>query len=184
MGCAGQIVLPVGYLKECYNYVHQAGGLCIADEGRMKDTIMKIRWNIYVLSTPVQVGFGRVGEAFWGFQTQDVIPDIVTLGKRTSRSPLHVENNFFIHVCCVAIGNGFPMAAVVTTRAIADAFANGMEYFNTFGGCTAACAVGVAVLDVIKNENLQENALQVRQLQLVAHKGPQTGCIARLVNSF
>lgn len=86
----------------------------------------------------VQIGFGRIGKAFWGFETQDVVPDIVTMGK--------------------PIGNGFPMAAVVTTRAIADAFANGMEYFNTFGGCTAACAVGLAVLRVLKQEKLQQNA--------------------------
>jgi 4-aminobutyrate aminotransferase-like enzyme len=82
----------------------------------------------------VQVGFGRVGTHFWGFETQEVVPDIVTLGK--------------------SIGNGFPLGCVVTTKEIAESFAQ-LEYFNTFGGNTVACAVGVAVLEVIENENLQ-----------------------------
>jgi 4-aminobutyrate aminotransferase-like enzyme len=84
------------------------------------------------------VGFGRAGSHFWAFETQDVVPDIVTLGK--------------------PIGNGHPLAAVVTTAEIADAFANGMEYFNTFGGNPVSCAIGMAVLDVIEKEGLQENA--------------------------
>jgi len=87
------------------------------------------------------VGFGRVGTHFWGFETQDVVPDIVTLGK--------------------PIGNGHPLAAVITSAEIAQSFDNGMEYFNTFGGNPVSCAVGMAVLDVLKNEGLQENALQV-----------------------
>ena len=78
---------------------------------------------------------------FWGFETQNVVPDIVTMGK--------------------PIGNGHPMAAVVTTSEIADAFANGMEYFNTFGGNPVSCAIGNAVLDVIEEECLQSKALQV-----------------------
>jgi 4-aminobutyrate aminotransferase-like enzyme/Ser/Thr protein kinase RdoA (MazF antagonist) len=121
MGCGGQIVFPKGYLKHAYRHIRNAGGLCIADE--------------------VQVGFARVGTHFWGFETQDVIPDIVTLGK--------------------PIGDGFPLAAVVTRPEIADAFANGMEYFNTYGGNPVSCAVGLAVLDVIEEEKLQENALNV-----------------------
>jgi 4-aminobutyrate aminotransferase-like enzyme len=98
--------------------VRAAGGVCIADE--------------------VQVGFGRAGSAFWAFQTQGVVPDIVTMGK--------------------PIGNGFPLAAVAATRAVADAFADGMEYFNTYGGNPVACAAGLAVLDVIEAEGLQERA--------------------------
>jgi len=119
--CGGQIVLPDGYLRLVYQQVRAGGGVCIADE--------------------VQVGFGRVGEKFWGFETQEVVPDIVTIGK--------------------PIGNGHPLAAVVTTLEIADAFANGMEYFNTFGGNPVSCAVGLAVLETIKTENLQQNALEV-----------------------
>ena len=86
----------------------------------------------------MQIGFGRVGKHFWGFQLQHVVPDIVTLGK--------------------PIGNGHPLGAVITTREIAESFANGMEYFNTFGGSQVSCAVGTAVLDVIEEENLQERA--------------------------
>jgi 4-aminobutyrate aminotransferase-like enzyme len=121
LSCGGQIILPKGYLQTAYRHVRQAGGLCIADE--------------------VQVGFGRLGTHFWGFQTQDVIPDIVTLGK--------------------PIGNGHPLAAVITTPEIATSFANGMEYFNTYGGNPVSCAVGLAVLDVIEEEQLQARALSV-----------------------
>ena len=117
----GQVVLPPGYLAEAYRHVRAAGGVCIADE--------------------VQVGFGRLGTHFWGFETQGVIPDVVVMGK--------------------PIGNGFPLAAVVTTREIAAAFDNGMEYFATFGGNPVACAVGLAVLDVLRDEHLQERARRV-----------------------
>lgn len=121
LSCGGQIVLPEGYLKSAYQHVREAGGLCISDE--------------------VQVGFGRVGEAFWGFQLQGVVPDIVTLGK--------------------PIGNGHPLGAVVCTRAVADAFANGMEYFSTFGGNPASCAIGHEVLKIVQDNNLQKHALTV-----------------------
>jgi len=118
---AGQIVLPRCYLAEAYRHVRAAGGVCIADE--------------------VQVGFGRLGTYFWGFETQGVVPDIVVLGK--------------------PIGNGFPLAAVVTTEAIAASFDNGMEFFSTFGGNPVACAAGLAVLDVMEEERLQERARRV-----------------------
>jgi len=121
LGCGGQIVLPDGYLETAYAAVRAAGGVAIADE--------------------VQVGFGRVGTHVWGFETQGVTPDIVTLGK--------------------PIGNGYPLGAVITRPEIADAFDNGMEYFNTFGGTQAACAVGMAVLDVMRDERLQAHALEV-----------------------
>jgi 4-aminobutyrate aminotransferase-like enzyme len=90
----------------------------------------------------VQVGFGRVGTPhWWAFETQGVTPDIVTLGK--------------------PMGNGHPLAAVVTTPDIAAAFDNGMEYFNTYGGNPVSCAVGLAVLDVIEEEGLRDNAAWV-----------------------
>jgi 4-aminobutyrate aminotransferase-like enzyme/Ser/Thr protein kinase RdoA (MazF antagonist) len=117
----GQIVLPPGYLAEVYRVVRAAGGLCIADE--------------------VQVGFGRLGTHFWGFEAQGVVPDIVVLGKPA--------------------GNGFPLGAVVTTPEVAAAFANGMEFFSTFGGNPVACAAGLAVLDVVRDEGLQERARRV-----------------------
>jgi 4-aminobutyrate aminotransferase-like enzyme len=131
LGCGGQIMLPDQYLAESFRHVRAADGLCIVDE--------------------IQVGFGRVGSHFWAFETQDVVPDIVTLGK--------------------PIGNGHPLAAVITTAEIADAFANGMEYFNTFGGNPVSCAIGMAVLDVIENEGLQENARRAGKRLLEGMQG-------------
>jgi 4-aminobutyrate aminotransferase-like enzyme/Ser/Thr protein kinase RdoA (MazF antagonist)/murein DD-endopeptidase MepM/ murein hydrolase activator NlpD len=127
----GQIVLPPGYLAAVYERVRAAGGVCIADE--------------------VQVGFGRLGAAFWGFELQGVVPDIVVLGK--------------------PIGNGFPLGAVVTTPAIAAAFDNGMEFFSTFGGSPVACAAGLAVLDVIRDEGLQARAARVGGRLLAGLRG-------------
>ena len=120
-GVAGQIVLPNGFLSRAYESIRDRGGVAIADE--------------------VQVGFGRCGEAFWAFEMQGVVPDIVVLGK--------------------PMGNGHPMAAVVTTPGISSAFDNGMEYFNTFGGNPVSCAIGRAVLQVIEEESLQEHARTV-----------------------
>ena len=117
----GQIVFPPDYLVEVYKMTRAAGAVSIADE--------------------VQVGFGRLGTHFWGFETQGIVPDIAVFGK--------------------PIGNAFPLAAVVTTREIAASFANGMEFFSTFGGNPVACAAGLAVLDVLRDENLQQNALTV-----------------------
>ncbi len=121
LSCGGQIEPPLHYLRHAFDGARAAGALCIADE--------------------VQVGFGRMGSHFWGFQTQDAMPDIVTMGK--------------------PIGNGHPLGAVVTTRAVADAFANGMEYFNTFGGNPVSCAAGLAVLEVIREGDLQRNAHRI-----------------------
>ncbi len=131
LGCGGQIVLPDYYFEEVYRHVRAAGGVCIADE--------------------VQVGFGRVGTHFWGFETQGVVPDIVTMGK--------------------PIGNGHPLAAVVTTPEIAASFDNGMEYFNTFGGNPVSCAIGLAVLDVIADEQLQAHAQRVGERLLAGLRG-------------
>lgn len=91
-----------------------------------------------VIADEVQIGFGRVGTDLWSFSAAGVVPDIVSLGK--------------------PIGNGFPLGAVVTTREIGDSFANGMEYFNTFGGSPVSCAAGLAVLDVLEEEKLQAHA--------------------------
>jgi 4-aminobutyrate aminotransferase-like enzyme/Ser/Thr protein kinase RdoA (MazF antagonist) len=117
-GCGGQVVFPDTYLKTAAQMVRAAGGLVIIDE--------------------VQTGFGRVGNHLWAHGPQNLVPDIVTLGK--------------------PIGNGHPMAAVVTTPEIARAFANGMEFFSSFGGNPVSCAVGMAVLDVLEDEQLQERA--------------------------
>jgi alanine-glyoxylate transaminase / (R)-3-amino-2-methylpropionate-pyruvate transaminase len=119
-GVGGCVVFPDGYLEAVYRFVRQAGGLCIADE--------------------VQTGFGRMGSHFWGFATQGVIPDIVTMAK--------------------GIGNGYPLAAVVTTPEIGQVLAQRI-HFNTFGGNPVAMAVGKAVLEVIEREKLQENAYRL-----------------------
>ena len=121
VGCGGQVPLAKGYLKEIYTEIRNQGGVCISDE--------------------VQTGFGRLGDVFWGFEAQDVVPDIVILGK--------------------PMGNGHPMGAVVCTNEIADAFNNGMEFFSSFGGNPVSCAVGQAVLYVIEEEQLQQNAKTV-----------------------
>ncbi len=119
-GVGGFVEFPQGYLKQTYEYVRAAGGVCIADE--------------------VQTGFGRTGTHFWGFETQDVIPDIVTMAK--------------------GIGNGCPLAAVVTTHKIAASL-QGKIHFNTFGGNPVVSAMGKAVLEVIEQENLQANSLKL-----------------------
>jgi 4-aminobutyrate aminotransferase-like enzyme/Ser/Thr protein kinase RdoA (MazF antagonist) len=93
------------------------------------------------IADEVQVGLGRVGTHTWGFELQGVVPDIVTCGK--------------------PIGNGHPLGAVITTPEIAASFANGMEYFNTFGGNPVSMAAGLAVLDVLAEEGLQQHALEV-----------------------
>ena len=121
-GCAGQIELPRAYLHSVYDLVRRCGGVCIADE--------------------IQVGFGRTGK-FWGFESSQVVPDIITLGK--------------------PMGNGHPIAAVVTSRSIAQAFDNGMEYFNSFGGNPVSCAIANSVLSIINSEGLREHALHTGQ---------------------
>jgi len=145
LSCGGQIILPPGYLREAYRAVRAAGGVCVADE--------------------VQTGFGRAGSHFWMFETQGVVPDIVTMGK--------------------PIGNGHPMGAVVTTPEIAASFANGMEYFNTFGGNPVSCAIGLAVLDAIRDEGLQENAREtgaylMGRLRELAERHPLIGDVRGL----
>jgi len=130
LGCAGQVFLAPGFLQASYAAARAAGAVCIADE--------------------VQTGFGRAGSRFWMFETQGVVPDILTLGK--------------------PIGNGHPIGAVVTTRQIAESFSNGMEYFNTFGGNPVSCAAGLAVLDVIRDEGLQENARETGARMLAGLK--------------
>ena len=109
---------PRGFLADAVRHVQTAGGLFIADE--------------------VQPGFGRLGEAMWGFQRHGVVPDLVTMGK--------------------PMGNGHPIAAVAARPDVFARFAKRRHYFNTFGGNSVSCAVALAVLEVIRNENLLENA--------------------------
>lgn len=120
-GNAGGIPLPQGYLKSVYEMVRARGGVCIADE--------------------VQVGFGRLGHYFWGFEEQDVVPDIITVAK--------------------GMGSGQPLGAVITRRDIADALENEGYFFSSSGGSPVSCAVGMKVLDIMRDEALQQNAREV-----------------------
>jgi len=116
------------------------GGQIIPPAGFMKRAFSAVRDHGGVcIADEVQVGFGRAGTHMWAFESLGVVPDIVTLGK--------------------PIGNGHPLAAVVTTPEIAASFDTGMEYFNTFGGNPVSSAIGLAVLEVIEKENLQHHAL-------------------------
>ncbi len=120
-GNAGGMALPDGYLQQVYAAVRAAGGYAIADE--------------------VQVGYGRLGEWFWGFDQQGVVPDIVSIAKST--------------------GNGYPLGAVITSRAIAEAFSSQGYFFSSTGGSPLSCAIGLTVLDVLRDEDLQGNAARV-----------------------
>lgn len=109
---------PPGFLSEAVDAIHEAGGLFIADE--------------------VQPGFGRTGDAMWGFLRHGISPDIVTLGK--------------------PMGNGHPIAGLVVRPDVVERFGRNARYFNTFGGNPVSCAAGMAVLDVIETQNLREAA--------------------------
>ncbi|PZA11241.1 aspartate aminotransferase family protein [Rhodopseudomonas palustris] len=117
----GVVAGPQGFLKQAVDAIHRAGGLFVADE--------------------VQPGFGRTGDAMWGFLRHDVKPDIVTIGK--------------------PMGNGYPMAGVILRPEVVAEFGARARYFNTFGGNPVAAAAGMAVLNVIKDEKLVENARDV-----------------------
>jgi 4-aminobutyrate aminotransferase-like enzyme len=119
--CSGVVEPPPGYLSKVAEIVRAAGGVFIADE--------------------VQPGLGRTGRNFWGFEADDFVPDIVTMGK--------------------PMGNGHPMAATVMQRPIISEFAKQADYFNTFGGNPVSSAVGLAVLDILEEEGLQQNAATV-----------------------
>ncbi len=141
-GNAGGMALPDGYLQQVYAAVRAAGGLAISDE--------------------VQVGYGRLGEWFWGFMQQDAVPDIVAIAKST--------------------GNGYPLGAVITSRAVADGFRSQGYFFSSTGGSPLSCAIGMTVLDVLRDEGLQENAARVgahlkARLQALQHKHPIIGTV-------
>ena len=117
-GNAGGMALPDGYLEAVYAAVRSHGGLCVADE--------------------VQVGYGRLGEWFWGFEQQAVVPDVVAVAK--------------------AMGNGHPLGAVITTTEIAEQYRSEGYFFSSAGGSPVSSMIGMTVLDVIRDEELQRNA--------------------------
>ncbi|PWB32542.1 aminotransferase [Pseudomonas sp. SDI] len=141
-GNAGGIPLPPGYLQQVYGKVRARGGVCIADE--------------------VQVGYGRLGEYFWGFEEQGVVPDIITMAK--------------------GMGNGQPLGAVITRREIAEALEAEGYFFSSAGGSPVSCRIGMAVLDVMAEEGLWENARVVgghfkARLQALVDKYPLAGAV-------
>ena len=138
----GVVQPPSGYLKKAAEIIRNVGGLFVADE--------------------VQSGFGRTGNHFWGYQADDLIPDIVTMGK--------------------PMGGGHPIAAVVSRHELVEQFAGHSHYFNTFAGNPVSCAAALAVLDVIEQEGLQENARVVGEyllkgLRKLSEKHPCIGDI-------
>ena len=142
LGNAGGVLLPAGYLATVYADIRRRGGLCISDE--------------------VQVGYGRLGEYFWGAEQQGVVPDIITIAKM--------------------MGNAYPLGAVITRREIADSLAGEGTFFSSAGGTPVSCVAGIAVLDVIRDEGLQQNARLVgahlvSRLQELAGRHPLIGAV-------
>ncbi len=139
--CNGKLA---GFIAETFPSV---GGQIIPPAGYLAAVYARIRAAGGIcIADEVQTGLGRLGEFYFGFEQQEAVPDIVVLGK--------------------PIGNGHPLGVVVTTRAIADAFAKGPEYFSTFGGSTLSCRIGKEVLDIVDDEGLMENARRMgEQLQ-------------------
>ncbi len=136
----GVFTAPAGFLQEAVAAIHAAGGVFIADE--------------------VQPGFGRTGEAFWGFMRHGLVPDIVTMGK--------------------PMGNGHPVAGLAVRPEVMRAFGKASRYFNTFGGNPVSMAAASAVLDVLEQEGLQRNAYQVghylrERLAALGQRHPQIG---------
>jgi 4-aminobutyrate aminotransferase-like enzyme/Ser/Thr protein kinase RdoA (MazF antagonist) len=141
-GNAGGMALPDDYLKQVYAAVRAGGGLAVADE--------------------VQVAYGRLGNWFWGFEQQNVVPDIVSVAKST--------------------GNGYPLGAVITSREVADRFRGQGYFFSSTGGSPLSCAIGITVLDVLRDEGLQQNAARVgahlkAKLQALQDKHPIVGTV-------
>jgi 4-aminobutyrate aminotransferase-like enzyme len=141
-GNAGGMALPDGYLPAVYAEVRRHGGLAIADE--------------------IQVGYGRLGHWFWGFEQQSVVPDVVTVAK--------------------AMGNGYPLGAVITSREIAGKYRDAGYFFSSTGGSPVSCVAGLTVLDVIADEGLQANAALVGsylkgRLEELAGRHPLIGAV-------
>ncbi|MBB2993169.1 4-aminobutyrate aminotransferase-like enzyme/Ser/Thr protein kinase RdoA (MazF antagonist) [Mycolicibacterium iranicum] len=141
-GNAGGMALPDGYLQQVYAAVRAGGGLAISDE--------------------VQVGYGRLGDWFWGFEQQNAVPDIVSVAK--------------------SVGNGYPLGAVITSRAVAEAFSSQGYFFSSTGGSPLSCALGMTVLDVLQEERLQDNAVRVggylkARLEGLRDKHPLVGTV-------
>ncbi|MFF5711557.1 aminotransferase [Streptomyces sp. NPDC012756] len=141
-GNAGGVALPDGYLAQVYAAVRRHGGLAVADE--------------------VQVGYGRLGHWFWGFEQQGVVPDIVCVAK--------------------AMGNGHPLGAVITSRSVAERYREQGYFFSSTGGSPVSSTVGLTVLDALRDEDLQGNAVRVgghlkRRMEDLAHRYDIIGAV-------
>lgn len=142
-GNAGAIEVPPGYFAAVYDAVRAGGGVVISDE--------------------VQVGYGRQGDVFWGYQQHEgVVPDVISVAK--------------------AMGNGHPLGAVITRRDIAEALAAQGTFFSSAGGSTLSARLGVEILDVIRDERLQQNAHEVgahlrRRLEQLGERHPLVGAV-------
>jgi 4-aminobutyrate aminotransferase-like enzyme len=130
---------PAGFI--CETVYGNAGGMALPD-GYLTQVYAAVRaCGGLAVADEVQVGYGRLGHWFWGFHQQGVVPDIVSVAK--------------------SLGNGYPLGAVITTRAIAEAFSAQGYFFSSTGGSPLSCAIGLTVLDVLADEDLQANALRV-----------------------
>ena len=141
-GNAGGVALPDGYLAQLYAAVRRHGGLAIADE--------------------VQVGYGRLGHWFWGFEQQGVVPDIVCVAK--------------------GMGNGHPLGAVITSKAVAERYRDQGYFFSSTGGSPVSSVVGSTVLGVLRDEDLQGNAVRVGArlkagLEALGERHPLVGAV-------
>jgi 4-aminobutyrate aminotransferase-like enzyme len=137
--------------------IFSSSGVVVPPAGylKMAADIVQSAGGLFI-ADEVQPGLGRTGRSFWGFEPDGVLPDIVTMGK--------------------PMGNGHPLAATVAKRALVDAFANKTGYFNTFGGNPVSAAAGMAVLDVIESECLQQNALNVGEYLQEGVRSIVSGC--------
>jgi 4-aminobutyrate aminotransferase-like enzyme/Ser/Thr protein kinase RdoA (MazF antagonist) len=146
----------------CESVYGNAGGMALPD-GYLQQVYAAVRAaGGLAISDEVQVGYGRLGHWFWGFMQQDAVPDIVSIAKST--------------------GNGYPLGAVITSRAIADGFRSQGYFFSSTGGSPLSCAIGMTVLDVLRDEGLQENAARVgahlkARLQALQDKHPIIGTV-------
>ena len=144
---AGYVQLAVDELKQrgikpaafVIDTIMSSGGVVAPPRGYLKKAAQIIRnaGGLFI-ADEVQPGFGRTGKHFWGYEADGLVPDIVTMGK--------------------PMGNGHPLSAIVSRREIIEDFSSIGSYFNTFGGNPVSCAAGLAVIDVIEQEGLQENA--------------------------
>ncbi|MHA6670153.1 aminotransferase [Homoserinimonas sp. A447] len=146
----------------CESILGNAGGVVLPD-GYLAGAYEEVRERGGLcIADEVQVGYGRLGHHFWGVEQQGVVPDIITIAK--------------------AMGNGYPLGAVITRKEIAESLSREGNFFSSAGGSPVSCAAGLAVLDVIRDEGLQANAAEVgdhlvARLRELAERHPVIGAV-------